>query len=100
MAQYAPPARLPAAARDRDAPRAMAVTSTLVSPASRALRNTAQRLNERPVATVQRAAAARVDRPVARLSREPLPHMAPDGGAPVRRYARSNGAERKNGRGQ
>jgi len=99
MAHYAPPARLPAKARDRDAPRAMAATSTLASPASRALRDTAQRLNERPMATVQRAAAALADRPVARFSREPLPHMAPGGAAPIQLYAMSNGAKLSNGRG-
>jgi len=93
MAHYASPTRPPAATQGRDAPRQALPAITLASPAGRALRDTAQRLNDRPMKTLQRAAAALADRPVVRLSREASMH----GGAPIQLYTMPNGAKLSGG---
>lgn len=68
----------------------------LAPPASRALHDTAQRLNDRATATVQRAATALADRPVAHLSREPQ-MAAMRGSPPIQLYTISNGAKLSGG---
>lgn len=99
MAHYASPARLPATAPGRDAPRAMPA-ATFAPPASRALRDTAEQLHDRPMASLQRAAAALAGRPVTRFSRDPSPQVAAmRGAAPIQLYAMSNGAKLSDGRG-